>query len=232
MFFSRISWSAFIPYRVLIEGNATSSVFVSSEHRLGALHMDRHSHSARERSPPEVKAGDEENMFGNAEQEVHLKDLEGTLLDLQAEDSKSLDLARRTIMGKVLSNKALNKGAIKSVLMKLWGNPPNLHITDMGTNTYMFTFQEEKEAERILNSVPWSVMSHLMSTQVWDPQISVYEIDFNKVTFWVQLHGLPLELMTTSNVAKVAALLREVLEVENPKVDGKLLRSFFRTKVC
>ncbi|KAJ1391834.1 Zinc knuckle CX2CX4HX4C, partial [Sesbania bispinosa] len=41
------------------------------------------------------------------------------------------------------------------------------------------------------------------------------------VAFWVQLHGLPLELMTTHNAAKVAELLGEVLiNVKNPLTTG------------
>lgn len=106
--------------------------------------MDRNSHNADGSSMPGGEDEVEGNMFDREAQSVHLEDLEGSILDLQVEESESLDLAKRTIMGKVLAAKAMNKGAVKNALTKLWGNPLNLHMTDMGTNTFMFTFQDEK----------------------------------------------------------------------------------------
>ncbi|KAJ1433932.1 hypothetical protein SESBI_05776 [Sesbania bispinosa] len=73
------------------------------------------------------------------------------------------------------------------------------------------------------------MMGHLVSLQFGIPQASAHEIVYNMVSFWVQLHGLPLEFMTTKNAAKVATLLEEVQEVENLRVERVLLRSFMRT---
>lgn len=74
-------------------------------------------------------------------------------------------------------------------------------------------------------------MGHLLSLQYWIPEVAVYEIEFSVVPFWVQLHGLPLGTMTTKNAVKLMEQLGEIVEVENPLIDGQLLRSFMRVRV-
>ncbi|KAJ1395289.1 Zinc finger, CCHC-type [Sesbania bispinosa] len=44
------------------------------------------------------------------------------------------------------------------------------------------------------------------------------------------VHGLPLDVMSTSNAAKIVQRFGEVIEVENPEVEGKLLRTFIRVR--
>lgn len=56
----------------------------------------------------------------------------------------------------------------------------------------------------------------------------MYQLDFARVSFWVQLCGLPLGAM---NIVKPMSALGEVLEVEDSMVDGNLLRSFIRVRV-
>lgn len=74
-------------------------------------------------------------------------------------------------------------------------------------------------------------MGHLLSLQYWIPEVAVYEIEFSVVPFWVQLHGLPLGTMTTKNAVKLMEQLGEIVEVENPLIEGQLLRSFMRVRV-
>ncbi|KAJ1425942.1 Zinc knuckle CX2CX4HX4C [Sesbania bispinosa] len=125
--------------------------------------------------------------------------LEGMELQLDVEEGQGLKMAQCTLVGKILSEKSLNK--------------------------------EAKEARRVLEEGPWFVIGHLLSLQNWLPEVSVYEVNYDLVGFWVQLHGLPLDLLSTNNAVKVAKLLGEVVYVENPVVEGTLLRSFIRVRV-
>lgn len=78
---------------------------------------------------------------------------------------------------------------------------------------------------------PWYVMNHVVNLQYWIPEASVYELDYARVAFWVQIHGLPLGAMAPRNAAKLMSALGEVLEVEDPMMEGNLLRSFMRVRV-
>lgn len=45
------------------------------------------------------------------------------------------------------------------------------------------------------------------------------------------MYGLPLDLMTTTNVTMIAHMIGRGVEIVNPKVDGQLLRAFVRARV-
>lgn len=61
--------------------------------------------------------------------------------------------------------------------------------------------------------------------------MSIFEVMFNHVVFWVQIIGLPLDLMTSTNAAKIASKIGDPLKVENCKVGVQLLGAFFRVRV-
>lgn len=136
-----------------------------------------------------------------------------------------------TLVGKVLSDRSLNKGAVKYILCKAWGDPDNLEVTDFGMNQYMFIFKTEEEAMAVLIKGPWYVMNKLVSLQRWTSQAIIQEMNFFQVQFWIQLHGLPLENINTQSAEKILNQMGEIIEVENPVVDGFLLRHFIRARV-
>ncbi|RYR59680.1 hypothetical protein Ahy_A05g025598 [Arachis hypogaea] len=49
--------------------------------------------------------------------------------------------------------------------------------------------------------------------------------------FWVQVHGIPIDYMSKKTAIHIGNMLGVVAEVENPKVDGVLRRSFLRIRV-
>lgn len=163
--------------------------------------------------------------------ETKVGDREGNTVTLVVSENTNLLLAKRSLVGKVLTNKMLNRGAVKAILLKAWGEPDGVQVTDMGTNLFLFTFPTVKDTIEVATRSPWYVMNHLLSLQRWIPQASIYEIDFDWVPFWVQLHALPLEFMNDKNAATLAEQMGEVIEVENHLVNGALLRTFMRVKV-
>ncbi|KAJ1430901.1 Ribonuclease H superfamily [Sesbania bispinosa] len=90
---------------------------------------------------------------------------------------------------------------------------------------------EAKQAMKAVQDGPWFVMGHLLSLQNWIPEAAVHEVSYDKVEFWVQLHGLPLEYMSNSNAVKVARLLGDIVMIEDPYVGELLLRPFLRVRV-
>ncbi|KAJ1424731.1 Zinc knuckle CX2CX4HX4C [Sesbania bispinosa] len=151
-------------------------------------------------------------------------------VELETEDLHSYQLARRSMIGKIFAGKPLNKGVVRSILTKAWGENRDIQVTDMGVNLFLFTFSDQKEVLEIKRKDPWYLMGSLMSLQSWLPQASVYELDFSKVSFWIQIHGIPLDMINTKNAAKIINRFGEVLEVENLEVEGRLLRTFIRVR--
>lgn len=57
------------------------------------------------------------------------------------------------------------------------------------------------------------------------------EINFSRVQFWVQIQNLPLEFISVKSAEKILKDMGVVLEIEDPRVDGKLLRPFIRARM-
>ncbi|KAJ1417129.1 Endonuclease/exonuclease/phosphatase superfamily [Sesbania bispinosa] len=73
-------------------------------------------------------------------------ELEGATIQLEGEREESLDLAMRSLVGKILLEKPLNRGAIKQILTKAWGEESeDMEITEMSTNVFMFTFLDMRK---------------------------------------------------------------------------------------
>ncbi|KAJ1417307.1 Zinc knuckle CX2CX4HX4C [Sesbania bispinosa] len=162
-------------------------------------------------------------------QDPNYSDSELTI-ELESDLLNNTLIAKNSLIGKILAPKLLNRGAVKSILAKAWSDYGDFQITDMGINLLLFSFTEKKEITDILQKGPWYVMGHLLSLQFWVLEAAIYDINFDRVSFWIQIHGLPLEVMKTSNAAKIISSFGEVLEVENPEVEGKLLRTFMRAR--
>lgn len=163
--------------------------------------------------------------------EMDTSKLEGSEIELEEYCTEGVDFAKRTLVGKFMTERLVNRGAVKTIVPKAWGEPAGMEISDMGPNMFMFTFENSNGARDILKKSPWFFINHLLSLQYWIPEATMYEIEFSMVPFWVQIHGLPLGTMTTTNAAKILNNMGRVLEVENPMVEGKLLRSFIRAQV-
>lgn len=144
---------------------------------------------------------------------------------------EGVEFAKKTLVGKIIFEKILNRGAVKSIIAKAWGEPDGLKIADMGPNVFMFTFKDKGDAHEIIKRGPWYVMGHILSLQYWIPEVAAAEVDYSRVSFWVQLHGMPLGTMTSANVVKLMTRVGEVIEVENPLVEGILLRSYMRVRL-
>lgn len=80
--------------------------------------------------------------------------------------------------------------------------------------------------ERVLASEQWSFDKHLVVMQRYEYETSIDELSFNRASFLVQLHGIPLRYMTAEAAVKISFVIGEVAQPIVPKdLDrGKFLR--------
>ncbi|OMP06952.1 hypothetical protein COLO4_07749 [Corchorus olitorius] len=65
----------------------------------------------------------------------------------------------------------------------------------------------------------------------WQPGLTLDELDFSQVAYWVQVHGLSLDQMSPKNAKKVGDQIGRVLEIEDPISSHGIRRGFFRIRV-
>lgn len=169
--------------------------------------------------------------IGTPSIDIEVKSLDEATILLEEETENQDFAGQLTLVGKIITDKVLNKGAIRNILIKAWGYPTGLQVSDAGFNKFIFTFNTREAAQEVMCKTPWYVMNKLVSLQWWKPEVAITEINFDKVQFWIQLQGLPLEFISMKNAGKILVQIGEIIEIEDPKVDGKLIRPFIRARI-
>ncbi|OMO95873.1 hypothetical protein COLO4_15631 [Corchorus olitorius] len=128
---------------------------------------------------------------------------------LEADPSITAERAGNMLIGRIVVDKPLNR--------------PNL----VG-----IAFTNEDLMMKAMASGPWSVMSHNLNLQQWKPSQSLQEIDFSHMEFWIQIHNLPLDMMTKENAEKIGKILGKLNKVEDIMDGSGMRRVFLRIRVA
>ncbi|XP_050289951.1 uncharacterized protein LOC126728125 [Quercus robur] len=134
-----------------------------------------------------------------------------------------------SIAAKFLTKRALNAEAIARTFNPLWRARRGFKIQNIGDHKILFSFEDKDDVDRIIGSEPWSFDKHLVAMQRYDNDRPLEDIKYDRTTFWVQVHGLPLRYMTIEAAEKICGGVGEVIKQSDSKVyDGG---HFIRVKV-
>nr|XP_017257879.1 PREDICTED: uncharacterized protein At4g02000-like [Daucus carota subsp. sativus] len=136
------------------------------------------------------------------------------------------------LIGKVWSeNRTVNKQGVMNIIKGAWKTKSPFVINPWEQNLFLFSFATKEDRDKILADSPWSVMGNLLALVLWNPDLSLAEIDFSSVQFWVQAHGLPLGRMNKDVAKELAAKIGRLVEVDCIGEGIQLHRSFLRFRV-
>lgn len=144
---------------------------------------------------------------------------------LQAAPQQNSELTTKALVGKMIVNKVVNAKAIKDIFANAWSSYQGLQITDLGKILFLFNFAAEEHKTEVMRRASWFIMNHLLCLESWLPHVSHQQIEFSQSLVWIQVHSLPLELLSVANARKLFQKVGEVTEIENPIVNGNLLRT-------
>lgn len=149
------------------------------------------------------------------------------MVNLEWGDPTVADLNKFTFIGKILTKKFLNKGAVKSLILINWNPKRHVSISELTECVLLFNFSEEEDYRRIVSDIPWTVLGHLLVLNRWSELITFDEINWSKTPLWVQFHGIPFKGMTENNLLKMSSKVGELLADEDPFLNDDVTRSFF-----
>ncbi|OMO53103.1 Endonuclease/exonuclease/phosphatase [Corchorus capsularis] len=124
--------------------------------------------------------------------------MDDVVLDLEVVKGGESETSGWSVVGRVIAEKSLNRGAVKMILRYLWSEKEVPVIGDVGSSMY---------------------------------SLAIKEIDLGEVSFWVQIHNLPQDMMVKSNADRIGASLGQVLKVEEPRGRFGPNRSFLRLRL-
>lgn len=78
---------------------------------------------------------------------------------------------------------------------------------------------------------PWSVKGALLSLQPWPSELTLAEIDFSTILFWIQVHNLPRNRMNLDTALKIGNYAGQFLSTDNT-APYQITRKFMRIRVA
>ncbi|KAJ1376997.1 Zinc finger, CCHC-type [Sesbania bispinosa] len=96
--------------------------------------------------------------------------MEGEEIELDLSDEASREAiatAKRTLVGRIIVDKVLNRNAVKDIVSKAWNMQEDLKIVDMGPNTYLFTFTGVEKVKMVLEEGFWIPRKDLPRTWIF-----------------------------------------------------------------
>jgi hypothetical protein len=113
----------------------------------------------------------------------------------------------------------------------VWNFASPLAIEMLAQNKFLFTVPLQSHVDHIMNQGPWNIRGSLLLLQPWSSNLTLEEIELHICPFLVQLHGLPMQNMTTQNAIRIGKAIGSVFEVENCDNKGIICRQYLQVKV-
>ncbi|KAF7802792.1 cysteine desulfurase mitochondrial-like [Senna tora] len=120
---------------------------------------------------------------------------------------------RRVLIGKLISTKQANLGALENAFRNIWRQPRGFKGEKTGHNLFLFHFNDEEAMNREMEGGPWSFRNRWLVLLTWRCGITENDKAFSRVKLWVQIWGAPLHCRTEKVARKLCAALGKVFEV-------------------
>ena len=156
-----------------------------------------------------------EDMSGMWEN-FHLNDREEVPFEFGPEE----EIEQFYLAARFMTSRVLNIESVVRTFKPLWRAAHGFTARDMGNNMLVFAFEDVSDLERVLQSEPWSYDKHLVSFQRVEADTSISEMDCQWVSFWVQIHNLPVRRMnheTASALGGTLGMVEKVVESEEER---------------
>ena len=133
----------------------------------------------------------------NSLQHLSLIKEEETLIPISVHSRANLlEECSLSLFGRLLTDRQQNTRALKNTLKAAWKMGSDLRIIEVGNNIFQFKFSSRYQMEWVENCGPWNFENNLLLLCRWKKGLTSENIKFTHSPFWVQLWGLPFELMT------------------------------------
>lgn len=134
------------------------------------------------------------------------------------------------LAGAILAEKPPHRNGILNGFKNAWGSIGDgyFHIIPVDDRVYSIVVRDAVLAKHILDSGPWNVDNRLFNVVPWSRSLAIEDVDFSEIYFWIQIHNIPLGMMSAGTAMRIARRVGEVLEVEDPV---KIPRPFLRVRV-
>ena len=137
-----------------------------------------------------------------------------------AEVARQEPIVIHRLAGKFLTKRTLNVDAVARTFKPLWKPAGELKIRDIGESILLFEFEDVLDLERVLEYEPWSFDKSLVVFKKAADVESIPFLEFDRVTFWVQIHNVPEKSLNHETGETIGRKIGSVIQVADTEDDG------------
>ncbi|KAL0429069.1 UNVERIFIED_CONTAM: hypothetical protein Sradi_0532900 [Sesamum radiatum] len=131
------------------------------------------------------------------------------------------------LVGRILSHKAYNSKALKSILQSSFNPSKGMQISFIENGRFLLKFFHIIDRTRVLESGPWAFEKSLIVLVPVCDNENPQEVDLNWSEFYVRIHGLSIGRMTKEVAGFIGAkigCLKEFDQQKGPESWGSFMR--------
>jgi hypothetical protein len=118
------------------------------------------------------------------------------------------------LVGKVSSERQVNKEAFRNVLSQLWRTVGSILFKEVQDNIWLFEFTDKDDKDRVLEGRPWSFDRQIIVLNDFVGSIPPSQMEFTHSPFWIQVHDMPLLCMNKIVGQKIGESMGVVEDVD------------------
>ncbi|KAK9195052.1 hypothetical protein WN943_003169 [Citrus x changshan-huyou] len=126
---------------------------------------------------------------------------------------KGAQIAAGCLVGKILTTRGVSHEGIRTALQQAWRPVGVVKVESLRNKIFMFKFSSAEDKRRVLKGGPWHFDRALIVLQEPSGIGNVTEQSFSHVSFWVQLHNVPLMCMDISTIREISSKIGMVEDV-------------------
>ena len=116
------------------------------------------------------------------------------------------------IAARFFTRRTISAEAIARTFRLVWRTKKGFEVRDMGNHRVLFVFTNEEDVARVMQGEPGSFDKHLVALKRVEKHVSIQNVIFDRTTFWIQVHNIPIRSATMAMAKEIVSLAGEVVE--------------------
>uniref|UniRef100_A0A803PKN9 CCHC-type domain-containing protein n=1 Tax=Cannabis sativa TaxID=3483 RepID=A0A803PKN9_CANSA len=146
------------------------------------------------------------------------------------------DIGKSCLIGRLCTMKPFSRSLLKNILCRLWNSGKtewNLKIKKVTVTTLflVLSFTTNNSLERILGKSPWVLNVGFLILERMKGILTDWEAALYSFTILGRILNLPIKAITKLNMARLAGMAGEVIDIQETDVNRIVVNGFFKFKV-
>ncbi|KAJ4827618.1 hypothetical protein Tsubulata_032480 [Turnera subulata] len=127
----------------------------------------------------------------------------------------------KCLVGKLWTVKNFNANALLRTVTSIWNPRKGVEASEIGSNLFLFQFNDNKDIERVLEGEPWHFDRHILVLQKISGDEQPSTIAPSKTPIWAHLYDVPLRLRSEGLTPMVVRQLGKYLGIDKSLLPAK-----------